>query len=585
MRKSLHTIANTIREYTHYVRALFLIAFLASTFQIAFAADIILSPSSGSHTVGETFSVDVLVTHNQDPINGVSASLNFSQDTLELRSISKSGSIITVWAEDPSYSNGAGTASLEGVILNPGFSGTQGKVVTLSFRVKKAGTGNVILINGSVLANDGNATNVLGSLGSASYTLTDDTADQQSVADTVVTQPIAARATGEPAITSSTHPDQNAWYNLSEASFDWKLTSGVNAVRTLYNQTPFSVPNKVYDPPIANRSIQIDGDGVMYMHVQFRVGSTWGPVAHYKFNVDRKAPQGLKVTFPDGNVTSNPTPAALVLVDDADSGVARITMSVDGGNPISYSVDPSHVYHLPKSSPGNHTVTITAFDHANNSSSASIDYTIQAIAVPTITEYTKNLELGNKFRVSGTTYPQTTVEVALTDRDGKISSESTTSDSNGIFTLDWSKDIDAGVYEMRARAVDSKGATSEYTDGKAIVVEHMALIRIGLFIMNWLSLALIIVLASALVAATFWYSFLQFTRFRRRIHRTMQEAEHALKTNVQALRRDTEEFHGLLIKAEKKRDLTKEERSILKKFKKRLDFTETEIEEKLKQIG
>jgi predicted nucleic acid-binding protein len=58
-----------------------------------------------------------------------------------------------------------------------------------------------------------------------------------------------------------------------------------------------------------------------------------------------------------------------------------------------------------------------------------------------------------------------------------------------------------------------------------------------------------------------------------------------LRSNVLALRRDTEEFHNLLVKAEKKRELTKEESSILKKFKKRLDVTEKEIEKKLEQIG
>lgn len=202
----------------------------------------------------------------------------------------------------------------------------------------------------------------------------------------------------------------------------------------------------------------------------------------------------------------------------------------------------------------------------------------------TITEYTKTLETGGKFRVSGTTYPQSIVEVALTDVDGKILSESATSDANGLFILVWSEDLEKGVYEMRARALNSKGAKSEYTDGKAILVEHLALIRIGMFIMNWLSLGLIIILTSALVVATFWYSFLQFTQFRRKIHRTLKEAEETLKTNVQALRRDTEEFHTVLVKAQKKRELTKEEATILKKFKKRLDTMEKEVEQKIENI-
>jgi ABC-type transport system involved in cytochrome bd biosynthesis fused ATPase/permease subunit len=103
--------------------------------------------------------------------------------------------------------------------------------------------------------------------------------------------------------------------------------------------------------------------------------------------------------------------------------------------------------------------------------------------------------------------------------------------------------------------------------------------------MNWLSVVLILVIASFCIVATFWYSLVQFSRFRRKVRRTIDEVENTLRTNVIALRRDTEEFHTILVKAEKKRELTKEEQTILKKFKKRLEITEKEIDKKLEQIG
>jgi transcription initiation factor TFIIIB Brf1 subunit/transcription initiation factor TFIIB len=86
-----------------------------------------------------------------------------------------------------------------------------------------------------------------------------------------------------------------------------------------------------------------------------------------------------------------------------------------------------------------------------------------------------------------------------------------------------------------------------------------------------------------MVLATLWYSFVQFNRFRRRVKRNLKEAENTLRVNVSALRRDIEEFHDVLVKAERKRELTKEEQAILKKFKKRLEITEKEIEKKLEQ--
>jgi hypothetical protein len=64
----------------------------------------------------------------------------------------------------------------------------------------------------------------------------------------------------------------------------------------------------------------------------------------------------------------------------------------------------------------------------------------------------------------------------------------------------------------------------------------------------------------------------------------MQEAEDALHANIQALCKDTEDFHVSLVRAQKKRELTKEEQIMLRRFKKRLDSIETEVEDKLESI-
>jgi transcription initiation factor TFIIIB Brf1 subunit/transcription initiation factor TFIIB len=103
--------------------------------------------------------------------------------------------------------------------------------------------------------------------------------------------------------------------------------------------------------------------------------------------------------------------------------------------------------------------------------------------------------------------------------------------------------------------------------------------------MNWLSVLLIVIVATIMVLGTLWYCLVAFARFRRKVHRNLREVENTLHVNVKALRRDTEEFHDILVKAEKKRDLTKEEQAILRKFKKRLEITEKEIEKKLEEIG
>jgi nitrate reductase NapE component len=117
-------------------------------------------------------SVSVLVSaQGGESLNGISARVNFPTDKLTLLSISKAGSIVTFWAEEPSFSNSAGTASLEGIVPNPGYSGQGGRVITFVFQVKAPGTATLSFGSASVLANDGRGTNVLTSAGPRTLSL------------------------------------------------------------------------------------------------------------------------------------------------------------------------------------------------------------------------------------------------------------------------------------------------------------------------------------------------------------------------------------------------------------------------------
>ena len=565
-----------LRKNTSYIFSLLVgVFFFATTVHVAYAANLVISPSSVNTNVGKTFSVDLVVNNNVEAINAVSAAISFPTDSLQVTSVSKSGSFINLWAEEPAFSNQNGSVTLEGVALNPGFNKATGKVLTITFKALQAGNVSVAVKSGSVLANDGNATDVLKTTGSAFIYINEEDAKK--------TTPVVVKETLVPVITSLTHPDSTKWYGRRDASFEWKLPEGVTAIRTVYSDDETDKPSKVYDPPVSNRAFTADEDGIMYMMVQFKNANGWGAITSYKFQIDTQAPESLKASFPDGNLTTNLTPAILVVAEDTLSGIGKVLLSIDNGTPIEFPVDSSNLYRLPKQTAGNHTVVVSAIDNAGNASTVSLDYTIQTISPPVITEYTKKVDFDHKFKIVGATYPQSKVEVVLTDGDGVAVTASAMSNDAGVFTLLWDKNLASGVYEMKARVLDGRGSVSEYTDTRVIIVERMVLVRFGIFVMNWLSVALIVIVAALTISATLWYSFLQFARFRRKVKRRLAEVENTLRVNVQALRRDTEEFHDILVKAERKRELTKEEQMILKKFKKRLEITEKEIEKKLEQ--
>jgi hypothetical protein len=138
---------------------------------MAHAASLYFSPTTGNYGVGETISVGVYSQSQDQSMNAVSGGITFSPNLLQVVSISKAGSIVSLWAQEPTYSNAVGTVSFEGLIPNPGYQGGSGKIVTVTFRVKAVGSAGLTFASGSVLANDGNGTDILKSRGSALFTL------------------------------------------------------------------------------------------------------------------------------------------------------------------------------------------------------------------------------------------------------------------------------------------------------------------------------------------------------------------------------------------------------------------------------
>jgi len=183
-------------------------------------------------------------------MNAASGEVSFPADKLQVASISKSGSIMNLWVAEPSYSNSLGTVNFEGVVLNPGYTGSQGKLITINFRVKSAGEANLNFTSASVLANDGLGTKILSGTSGANFTL------GEGKPLPPPTEPVAPSGKpSAPKVTSPTHPDETKWYNVQNARFTWGVPTGVSKARVLVDSEPYSTPSVVYAPAITEKEI------------------------------------------------------------------------------------------------------------------------------------------------------------------------------------------------------------------------------------------------------------------------------------------------------------------------------------------
>lgn len=166
----------------------------------AHAASVVFVPPDHTPGLNEEFSVDVLLDTEGASVNGIDATLTFTQATLSLVRVEDGSSIVPLWIERPRVLNN--TIAFSGIIPN-GFNGLidpfdiqekkPGKIVRLVFRTTTAGNAAVSL-RGTLTHNDGNGTQEYLPDTGTSFTISS-THSQNSynIADTVAPVLIASR--------------------------------------------------------------------------------------------------------------------------------------------------------------------------------------------------------------------------------------------------------------------------------------------------------------------------------------------------------------------------------------------------------
>ena len=563
----------------------FLIAFvfafilLSGISGAAHAASLSFSPATGSYTIGQTFNVSVRVSSADQAMNAADGVISFPADKLEVASLSKSGSIMNLWVQEPSFSNSRGTINLEGIVLNSGFTGSAGKILTITFKTKGAGNAPVTFNSGSILANDGKGTNIVENLGSAIFAIGPSASALTSPSD-------AQGAPLAPRIISSTNPDPAQWYNDSNPKFSWTVPADATTVQILVGKFPSSLPIVSYSPPIANKEVLDVPDGEWYIHVRFKNAAGWGGIAHFKFQIDTKPPDPFTIIFLDGRETDNPRPSATFTAIDELSGIDYYRVKIGEGDFFTLSREGVRKtpFVLPVQTVGKRTLLVQAYDRAGNITTASEEFVIKPIVPPVITEYPRQLESGQALIVKGSSSSHGEVLLFVQEDNKEIKSQKTTVDDAGNWSVLYGEELIPGIYRIFAQAKDMRGAMSEPTQIYFVSVGHPAFFRIGNMTVQFLS-SVISILALLLLLALLLMLMLRKLRvIRGKVKKEAREAEHAVHRAFDFLK---DEIHGhvkLLEKAKTKRELTMEEENMLIKLKHNLDEAELIINKEISDI-
>ena len=360
------------------------------------AADVLFSPSTGSYAAGQTFTATVQVDPSGNNINAVEAQLSFDPSILSVVSLSKNGSVFSLWTTEPTFSNSAGTIDFGGGSPTP-FS-SRSNLLVITFRAVTEGTATVEFASASALAADGRGTDVLNAAISGSYTITAATTPQpQEPVDTPTETPDeepddATIAFGEPprapTVGSQSFIDPDTWYATNTALFAWELPFDITAVAiemaTSASHIPAESGDTVYEPPIEEIYLTHEDlrDGVQYLSVRFENQVGWGAVTNRKIQVDTEAPEPFEVKVQTGN-SQSAFPLLTFRANDTTSGVEQYELAIAGGEPVVVTPDEAELgYLLGELEDGTYTVTVTAIDRAGNERVASTPVLITAGWIP-----------------------------------------------------------------------------------------------------------------------------------------------------------------------------------------------------------
>lgn len=575
------------KPITYRISTCLLVTFAAAAIFVlsatyASAATMSLTPGSNVYNSGATFSVQVRVNPEGDSINAAEGTLRFNPSQLSVVNVSRSSSIFNLWVAEPSFSNSDGTISFSGGSPS-GYSGGSGNIMTATFQARGSGSARVSFANGSVLANDGRGTNVLSGMNGGTYTI--QAANAEPEEEVIVEFVAPANTPAAPNVTSATHPDPDSWFNVANAEVSWSLPADVTAVRTLLSNSPTAIPNVVYDTPIDSLSLELE-EGVQYLHVQFRNSDGWGRVSHYRLAVDTEAPTDITIASPDPADFTNPEQSLVVDVADSVSEVNDFKIRIDANEPFEYTREnASSTILLPVLDPGYHTVVVEAFDQAGNSIVGTYSLTIEAFARPEFTNVPTQINEGVVPVISGVTRPNSSVNISLTQGSSEPLTYTTQSDGEGVFTFIPEGPLSAGVYDLTARATDERGAQSELSEPVRLAVQQPGYVRIGGFIVSFLSVIIPLLALIILFGLTLWYGVIYLRRFRKRVQVESFEALEIVKKEFAALHKDLSDQAEELRTSRKTKKLTKAEDSMFNFMSTALNDAEAHIEKEVDDVA
>ncbi len=433
----------------------------------AFATDasIFLSPVTGTYTTGEPFTLTVLAGSGGQSINAIEGKLEFDPREFEVVSTDIASSALASWTQSPSASNDVGELSFGG-LLSTSTVLARGEVFRFTVRPLRTGELHIRFASGAAVhAADGTGGNILSSLSGGVYlTLPKEGIPQVAASEgTTGGGEVLGAATGT-VITSSSHPDQKAWYSVTTAMLSWDAAIGTIGYRLSFDQNERGDGSKSYPASTREKRIEDLEEGEWYFHLTRDKDDGTRERAHYRIGVDLTPPTPVVASLVPREKESVPRVGVMLFATDTVSGVDHYEFTLDGISAGSWVDDGTHVRYLDSVAIGAHELAISAVDRAGNSSSGSIEFAVEHLATPSLVVLSRSFIEGGKLELDLVSVPNATLEIEIARANSSPVVEEFTLDGSGRGVYTSALPLLPGSYSVSATARTIAGERSRSSD-------------------------------------------------------------------------------------------------------------------------
>jgi hypothetical protein len=522
---------------------IFSLGLLLSVLSISavYAADFNTLPATGTYGIKSPITVNIKIDTAGETINAAQATIKFDPAILEVKSVSKEGSVFNFWLQEAVFSNTDGTVSFIGGTAN-GISGTSLQVLQIIFNTKGIGASDISFSDASITAADNTGTNILANTNGAKFTVsTSATVPIAQIPAPVQITRTPVSVPGLPSLPSVNvplYPNPNSWYNVSSPfSISWKLSPDISGISTALNTNPTFVPPAVSEGLFELKTFPaVSKDGIYYLHVRFQNNNGWGSTLHYRIAVDSQPPIPFKIDLKTGATSDEPSPMFSFATTDALSGIEHYEIFVNSQAAIIAS---SSTYTLLPQPPGQYAIRVKAIDRAGNGIEDNVKVEILPIETPTINSVNQKIIIGtnDSLDVRGSAIHNASVIVSIEDNSKRlVLQDESKTDTQGLWEFRLDKELRIGDYFVSAKAKDSRGALSLPTSPvKISFVEKPVISLFGWDItFRWLLIILVIVV----ILGILWFyrkTLLRLARSQREsiiISRDIENAFNAVKEDL-----------------------------------------------------